>query len=64
MSPGLVRGSTGTAGMTSSSGSSLPAEEHIDLAGREAGQCQIEVEIERAELGELELAGFRGPSRH
>ena len=62
MSPGLVRGVVGTGGITSSSGSAARAEQHVDLAGRKTGERQIEVDVERGELGQLHLQDVEIPA--
>ena len=54
MSPGRVRGVTGTGGMTSSSGSVAPFRT-TSIADRETGHRQVEVDIEDSEFGKLEL---------
>ena len=44
--------------MTSSSGSTAVVEYHVDLAGREARQREIDINIDRSEFAELELQDF------
>ena len=63
MSPSLVRGAAGTAGMTSSSGSAVPFRMTSISPVEKPVTREIEVEIQGSQLGQLQLQDIEVPAR-